>query len=696
MTTLPVLPTAFPDECPAGFLLRVAHRNGWANPNVMISGLGGRVEYSSIRRELVLDHFDLLSLVGVDIPDALFKICSAKRGYPKRYALVSGVDLPPAALREDCSAVCPHCLKASPHVRQLWSLASYVSCHIHGVQMLRSCRKCKAALSYHRGAPHVCSCGADFTEMETEPGDILSAQAIFHHVERGMVEDIALVSKSYQACCESFGANSSGVDVESQYLRAGFMERHALAAWLTEQVRPSLNTVHPRLLLMPFLRTPGRMRDAAVDALRILDDGNTEFVGQTIVEGTLTRRDACYALGLNSHRVIAQLGKSGLLSEKAFDEKARGAVISRGHVNKLLCELYRSARDSALPIRAQTTRLSSLIRSGRKRPELVIGYDLTTGLNSLRVQNTSAPKDMVEAGYMSLSQVASFLKVHKDIVRAASRLGFIKARPGRRGTSPLVLLESDVMRFDKQFVFGTALARSIGVESMKFSTKLFAAGVKPVAGPTINGLQLYLFARKDLALIDLHVVAAGQAVPFTEVTKFVNLSKTLDAAQPSLSITEIGAGLSLPHTEVAKIVRSGWLKRVVVPGREVRVCRKSYASFAEQFRDPDLIEISAAAALAGEPIEQFRATWIDTKLLEVVDFGIKRCVSRDRFIQVQSFRQQYITAREAAELAQKGRHLLPNLEARGAISSIHRGQGRKVRFFDVDEVPSHFWKAPVC
>ena len=527
--------------------------------------------------------------------------------------------------------------------------------------------------------------------MAIEPGDIAGARTIFHQVESGMVEDVAMTSKIYSACCESFGGDSLDAENKSQFLRAALMEQEALGAWLADQVQSALTFSHPRLLLLPFLREAGRLRAAAHAALRMLDDGKNDFVGQTRLDGSLTRRDACHALGLNSHRVIAQLGKCGLLSDKAFDDKARGAVVSREYINKLLCELYRPSRDAAVPIRAQTTRLSNLIRAGRREPDLVIGYDLAAGLTSLRIRDSSSPEDMVEAGNMSLAQVAKHLHVHKDIVRTASRLGLVAARAGRRGTSPLVFDESEVFRFDKQFVFGSSLARSIGVEPMKFSTKLFAAGVKPVAGPTLNGLQVYLFARKDLALMNLDVVAAGQAAPFTAVTKFVDLSKSLDAAQPSLSIKEIGADLAFPHTEISKIVRSGWLKRVVVPGRDVRVCKKSYASFAEKFHDPNLIEFSFAAALTGETLDQFRSNWIDTKLLKVTDFGIKRCVAHDELMEKRAFRQRYLTAREAVSLTQKGRHLLPNLESRGAISSIRKGTGRKIRLFEVNEVQRFFW-----
>lgn len=687
---LPVLPSAWPDECPVGFVLRVAHRNGWPNPNSLISALGGRVNFRSTSRSLTAEHLDLLSVMDIDIPDSLYEICSVTQTTPKRYRLVTGLELEPIAFREDCSSVCIACLKDSPYVRQLWSLNAYSTCHIHGIRMLRCCPKCDLPLTYHRGAPHVCSCGADFTDATPTPGDITEAGKIFRWIETRDVKQINTVSAIFRACCEAFGSDS-GADaaVESGYLYPALSEQGELVIWLASQARRAVD-VHPRLLLLPFLRTPGRMRSAAIAALKLLDNGELEFVGSSALQGKLSRRDASHALGVEAHRVIAQLGKRGLLSEDGFNDKARGAVVSRDHVNKLLRSLYRPLRDRTVPIRALTSPLSSTIVTCQKKPELVLGYDLAAGLTSLRLQASKLRSDeSVDSGYLSLSETAARLDVHKDVVRTASRLGLLQAKKGRLGTSPLVFNACEVAKFDAQYAFGSALARSVGVDTMKFSTKLFAAGLRPVAGPPINGLQQYLFDRSKLARVDLKLVAVGPSMSFSEVTRLVEFSKRLRAGWPSISLLEIAADLSLTHADVCQIERSGWLKRVVTPGCEVRVCEKSYRYFVEKFNDPNLIEISAAAVLAGQTLEQFRSEWIDTEFLKVTDFGVRQCVERAGLLKKFELRKQYITAREAARLTNQGRHFLPNLESRGAISAVRVGTGRKIRLFKVSDVKHH-------
>jgi len=52
---------------------------------------------------------------------------------------------------------------------------------------------------------------------------------------------------------------------------------------------------------------------------------------------------------------------------------------------------------------------------------------------------------------------------------------------------------------------------------------------------------------------------------------------------------------------------------------------------------------------------------------------------------------QYVTARQAIVLTQKGRHTLPNLEEKGAISSIREGGRRKIRLFDRMTAGKLFW-----
>ncbi|MDX8123106.1 TniQ family protein [Janthinobacterium sp. GMG2] len=689
---LPVLPFAFSDESAAGFILRVAFRNGWSSPNAFIRGLGGGVG-SGVSLARMLEHFDLLSLFGLEVPDGLVELCMARRVYPKRYRFAEGIDLPPAAFREDCSAVCPECLKVSPHIRQIWTLDCYTTCHIHGVQLMRSCDACDLPLTYHRSAPHLCSCGADLSCAKTSSGDIASAKKLHLLVAEQKQDELAVAADVFGACREAFCCdaerNSSTI---AQYTSPALAAREYFVLWLAEYVKGRSTMEHPRLLLVPFLRSAGALHDAAISALRILDGMRLTNLREEKISGYLNRRDACHALGLNSHRVIARLGYLGLLSDAPFNAEDRGLVVSRAHINRLLIDLYRPERDAIMPVRALTRPLDELIQTGLNLPASVIGYSLSAGLTTFRLHVPLVDRQHnIPSGFISLSQAAKMLGVHKDVVRSASRLGHIKAVPGRRGTSPLIFERDEISNFDAMFVFASSIARAMGIEPMKFSTKLFAADVKPVAGPTINGLLMYLFDRNDLAHVHLRVLAAGKSVPFSGVTRFVNMAKRLDAAQPSISISEIGEDLSIPHTDVAKIVRSGCLERVVVPGREVRVCQKSYAAYKAKFLDPNIIDIVVAAKMSGETLQEFRSNWIETQLVNVIDLGLRRCIAQDEFIRVQAFRSQYVTARQAVFLTQKGRHTLPNLEVRGAISSIREGGRRKIRLFDRMTAGKLFW-----
>jgi len=689
--TLPVQPIPFADESPAGYILRVAYRNGWQSPNAFISALGGAICHKGISRARLLHHFDLLSLFGLDIPDGLTEPCTARHVFPKKYPLAEGIDLPLGAFREECSAICPECLKSSNYIRRIWSLGCYTICHIHGVHLLQFCPACELPLTYHRSAPHLCSCGEDFSRLTTVVGCIGAAEKLNCLIEGQQQDALTLAVETFRACCEAFEGDTEGDIISSaQCTAAAVAEHDHLVLWLAERIRNISSCVHPRLLLLPFLRSTPVLRNQALIVLRMIGDACHVAFSDEKLQGHLNRRDTGLALGLNSHRVIARLGQQGLLSDTPFDSADRGLVVSRDYVNRLLIRLYRADRNPILPITALTTPIDELIRTGLDAPESVIGYDLIAGLTTFRLYPAKIDrKTDVPPGYVSLSQVARRLNIHTDVVRSAARLGYIKPVPGRRGTSPLIFDYEEISRFDQNFVFASSLARALGVDPMKFSTKLFAADIAPVGGPTTNGLLVYLFHRSDLAEINLRALAAGKSVRFSGVGRFVDLAKAFETEQPSISILEISEELSLPYADVAKIVRAGCLKRVALPGPEIRICRKSYAEYQSAFLDYDLIEVNQAAQLAGETLIEFRTNWIDTRLVKVIDLGIRKCVSQDEFLKIKTAREKYVTAREARYTAvgpQMARHTLPNLEKRGAVASVRVGSGRKIKLFDRNEV----------
>lgn len=69
--------------------------------------------------------------------------------------------------RTSRDAVCPHCLRESPHLRVSWEHAYMVACPKHEVVLADTCDVCGQALSVHRDHILLCSCGRQLSDMKT-------------------------------------------------------------------------------------------------------------------------------------------------------------------------------------------------------------------------------------------------------------------------------------------------------------------------------------------------------------------------------------------------------------------------------------------------------------------------------------------------------------------------------------------------
>lgn len=62
---------------------------------------------------------------------------------------------------------CPACLQAQAIWPALWQLVFYVSCHVHGTDMVETCPGCDRPLRWTRGSLTACECGADLGDAPT-------------------------------------------------------------------------------------------------------------------------------------------------------------------------------------------------------------------------------------------------------------------------------------------------------------------------------------------------------------------------------------------------------------------------------------------------------------------------------------------------------------------------------------------------
>jgi hypothetical protein len=390
----------------------------------------------------------------------------------------------------------------------------------------------------------------------------------------------------------------------------------------------------------------------------------------------MSRRDASIALGITSPKVIARLGSQGELAAETVNPKMRGKVVSRAEVNKILLACWRADFECGKPVSALTYPLDQTIRSILNGQAQGAGYSLSHGLTSLRLRSDEIADLEPECIYLCLKETAARLKVHSDIVRSASRLGYLVAVQGRKGTSPLQFAEDAVENFMRRYAFGSVLAKSLGVDPLKFSSRLIAEGINPVGGPRIDGLLTYLFERRQLKGVDLRQVASKAFLDFNRRGKY----KEADA-EPTLTIKKIAEELGVRFRDVAKLVRMGLLKRVAAPGVQVQVGMRSYLFYRSRLRNSDLVPIEEVAVKGGDTLHEFTSKYVQTGLIKVIDLGLKRCVSKRDCSKLDELKEHFVTAAEVARETGKGRWTAGNLAAQGKIKAVHHGTGRKLKLY---------------
>ena len=105
-------------------------------------------DLDKLSASLGLDRHVLLSIAPTDAP-----------AYPAlRRSLTRPTD----------EAVCPRCLAAASHSRQIWSHRLATACSTHGVRLADRCDRCHKPLLHDRPLAHLCRCGADLRLIRTE------------------------------------------------------------------------------------------------------------------------------------------------------------------------------------------------------------------------------------------------------------------------------------------------------------------------------------------------------------------------------------------------------------------------------------------------------------------------------------------------------------------------------------------------
>ena len=143
---LPCTPTPFPRESPAGYLIRLAERNGLHGSGELMGLIGGDPER---RPGVGWDYRGLQPLLGpMQCLPANFGYRDPS-GHGRSRASLCGHQIWARHLDVKYTRICPECIKDLGYTPAVWDLKSYVACHVHGTLMLKYCTKCGERITNH-------------------------------------------------------------------------------------------------------------------------------------------------------------------------------------------------------------------------------------------------------------------------------------------------------------------------------------------------------------------------------------------------------------------------------------------------------------------------------------------------------------------------------------------------------------------
>ncbi len=680
-------PIPIPGESSASLLMRAVEGNGYPSLSALIWAFWGNKSGKGWAEAAHTDparYAEILSAFGIKVPE-VDSICFRREGPTSESARVmDGMCIHEQMFREDGRYYCPKCLEQRPYWRRSWSLRAYSVCTEHNMYLLRDCPTCGSELSAGRGELAKCSCGTNLKQAASDPADS-SAVDWWLQIHQSSLELSQHADILYLALSGMDGGEKDPISEHRRLCTVrSWIENGEVDAAVMEMVGKE-SALHPRLLLLPLLRRadiPEIERFAkAILKLWQSPDNMPEFKGEEVIG----RRDAELALGISTAQFRKFL-ETTLLDFPNGERPSRGRV-SQAAVNRLLFILNLGKVDAADGVtREQTKSLASMVMSVLCGDLESAGYDVTAGLNTLRLKQKAQDRQL-ETGasfdWVDTSQVAEVLGTYPEAVRFLRIKGWIAFRDrDLEGKKRFIANRHDVEQFHKAYVLGGTIASQLGMNPTNLSEKLMALGVQPVAGPKLDGLLVYLFRRVDIEGIDIESLRTMEQYPTNAGRKRKN-GEAADGQSPNgemnagAAAVALGVGLSDIHS----LIQKGFIERVPKLNREIIVSAKSVRRLERQLQREDLLPIDEAANRLGLTKEMLESRWIKSGVLHALDFGICRKIAAKELEYLESILGEHVTAAEGGRLLKMHRSYLPNLERRGAILSKKVGTGQGVRLY---------------
>lgn len=684
---LPVRPIPILDESPAGLLIRVAEGNGFPNVSALVYAyLPKRCKtwvtaaYSEPTR-----YQHLFRQLGVPYSTENNVHFIRKGPTRKSPRYIGPHAFPEKLFRTDGEFYCPRCLGERKYWRKLWTLRPYSVCQEHQAYLRNTCHACKATVSPWRGHIDQCGeCGAALSLSDTTEGGTQSVTWWLSLHESDPAR--AAVIDNLCAALAEFDGDSRNPQDEERRLCAlmQWVEQGEVAPWILEQLRGHSSTIHPRIQLLPLLRLQyGEAQRFAVAALKNVEPNQMELLPVTHL-GDMTNHDAELALGIKpSH--MRHFFACGLFRYPDGRTCEPGKV-SIHAVNEILCRAQGDMFGYEYSLERPNTRsLASVLVDVMQGGSISVGYVVSIGLTTIRLKPAAEDEhdDVgIKSSWLGLRQIATILETYPEAARKLMKFGWIPHRSrDLAGAKRLIAHRDDVEHFNQHYMLVGTFAARINENPTNLAERLMALGLKPVTGPSVDGMLVYVFRRDELEQVDLSLVHDLTDYPTRTGRKLATVKYEQLPAVRDVDCENASTILGIRRVDIHKLIRAGVLVKSSEIHRNVHITLESLQRLQTELHRPDMITVSEAAKRLGMSMTVLESVWAAAGLVTVRKYVLWRHVLLRDIEHLETLLSGHITAADAGKMLDTHRAHLHNLERRGVVRSVVVGQGRPVKLY---------------
>ena len=642
---LPVKPIPFPDESAASLLIRSAQANGHESVHRLFT-------LALNREDKFINHGDLhdqtrfyvmVKLLGFNLSQGLV--------YPKLIStnfsdiVINDVQYPQSFFRKDGIAYCPDCIREYGYLRNIWRFIPYSVCHIHGKEIITTCKKCRRETNAFRGSINYCKkCDAELPDSAsidaTKFRFILENHIFKSQDEANQYRNYWLfIAKLFRELNTSLTPHETNDIIYEMYC-----DHKKAAHLLVSSLYSNTRVKNPREFL-DWMNLQFNFPKSFIDPLLHELKNREDFKDLQLYEqAEISKKQAAELLRISPKKLNTYIEKEIVVWPKTTSREAKAPLDILKKANAAIHQSKAIFRPRKLDLPTEYT-------------------DFPTAGDEL----------MINAEYVRSLCNHNWLKTEQLLVDGKFRK---------------VILKQDLIDFDTQYVLVGTFAREFGVNSTNLAEKLRSIGIEPIAGRSIDGLLTTLYRRSDLENISKEMIN-GIKIYKTNTGRKPNGSRTqAQNVKTTVSVPEASQLLELSQQKVATLVRKGILKRDHCEKVKIFITLESVTFLEHQINRTDLISIDGACELIGCTKQWLYINIINKEILPIYDYKYWTLMSVSDAHWMKDIRETHFTSYEASRFLGRHRTHVNNLKKRGQITPCHApfDAGKKLDLYLIDNI----------